>query len=188
MHQRSAKFETAPTPPLLQPAAPAPSAAIPDPITADAPLLAGAADDAGLGAQGGSTAGDFPDPQAIFRAAVRIAQRDFRAGSRKPSTVAFSTTRPTSKPAVRAGAVLSMTDARYPPALRDIFDALRCSTRAVAGTAGHADAGWWGTRPPAYGGVAASNFPPIWRRPVTIASGMARGATRRIAGCRSGRR
>jgi DNA processing protein len=124
----------------------------------------------------------FRTPQAIFRASrseLQAAGLSAGVAQSLASGCAFDDAADQQNQAARAGAFLiPVTDARYPPALRDIFDPppllyargrvelLATLMLGVVGT----------RRPTAYGGVAASKLSAdLAAAGVTVASGMARG-------------
>jgi len=124
----------------------------------------------------------FRTPQAIFRASrseLQAAGLSAGVAQSLSSGCAFDDAADQQSQAARAGAVLiPLTDARYPPALRDIFDPppllfargrvelLATLMLGVVGT----------RRPTAYGGVAASKLSAdLASAGMTITSGMARG-------------
>ena len=168
----------------MQPAAPAPSAATPDPVTSqDALYWLALRMTPGLGTRkAGQLLEIFRSPQAIFRASrseLQAAGLSAGVAQSLASGCAFDDAADQQNQAVRSGAVLiPLTDARYPPALRDIFDPppllyargrvdlLATLMLGVVGT----------RRPTAYGGVAASKLSAdLAAAGMTIASGMARG-------------
>ena len=168
----------------MQPAVPAPLAATPDHVTAQEALHCLALRmTPGLGTRkAGQLLEVFRTPQAIFRASrseLQAAGLSAGVAQSLSSGCAFDDAADQQSQAARAGAVLiPLTDARYPPALRDIFDPppllfargrvelLATLMLGVVGT----------RRPTAYGGVAASKLSAdLAAAGMTIASGMARG-------------
>ena len=168
----------------MQPAVPAPLPATPDPVTSqDALHWLALRMTPGLGTRkAGQLLEVFRTPQAIFRASRSELQAAGLSGGVAQSLAsgcAFDDAADQQNQAARAGAVLiPVTDARYPAALRDIFDPppllfargrvelLATLMLGVVGT----------RRPTAYGGVAASRLSAdLAAAGMTIASGMARG-------------
>jgi len=168
----------------MQPAVPAPAAAAPDPLTSqDALYWLALRMTPGLGTRkAGQLLEIFRSPQAIFRASrseLQAAGLSAGVAQSLASGCAFDDAADQQTQIAKAGAVLiPLTDARYPPALRDIFDPppllfargrvelLATLMLGVVGT----------RRPTAYGGVAASKLSAdLASAGMTITSGMARG-------------
>ena len=168
----------------MQPAVPALSAATPDPVTSqDALYWLALRMTPGLGTRkAGQLLEIFRSPQTIFRASrseLQAAGLSAGVAQSLASGCAFDDAADQQNQAAKAGAVLiPLTDARYPPALRDIFDPppllfargrvelLATLMLGVVGT----------RRPTAYGGVAAAKLSAdLAAAGMTIASGMARG-------------
>lgn len=168
----------------MQPAVPAPATSSPDPLNSeDALYWLALRMTPGLGTRkAGQLLEVFRTPQAIFRASRSELQAvGLSAGVAQSlaSGCAFDDAADQQSQAARAGALLiPLTDARYPPALRDIFDPppllyargrTELLTTLMLGVVGT-------RRPTAYGGVAASKLSAdLAAAGMTITSGMARG-------------
>jgi len=168
----------------MQPAVPASLGAAPDPLNSqDALYWLALRMTPGLGTRKAVQLLEvFRTPQAIFRASrseLQAAGLSAAVAQSLASGCAFDDAADQQNQAARAGAVLiPLTDARYPPALRDIFDPppllyargrvelLITLMLGVVGT----------RRPTAYGSVAASKLSAdLAAAGMTVTSGMARG-------------
>lgn len=168
----------------MQPAVPARLAAAPDAVTSqDALYWLALRMTPGLGTRkAGQLLEVFRSPQAIFHASrseLQAAGLSAGVAQSLASGCAFDDAADQQTQAARAGAVLiPVTDARYPPVLRDIFDPPPLLyARGRVELLGTLMLGVVGTRrPTAYGGVAASKLSAdLAAAGMTIASGMARG-------------
>jgi DNA processing protein len=168
----------------MQPAAPSPAAAATDTLTSQEALYWLALRmTPGLGTRkAGQLLEVFRTPQAIFRASrseLQAAGLSAGVAQSLASGCAFDDATDQQNQLAKAGAVLiPLTDTRYPPALRDIFDPPPLLyARGRAELLATLMLGVVGTRrPTAYGGVAATKLSAdLAAAGMTIASGMARG-------------
>ena len=168
----------------MQPAVPATLTAAPDPVTPqDALYWLALRMTPGLGTRkAGQLLEIFRTPQAIFRASrseLQAAGLSAGVAQSLSSGCAFDDAADQQNEAAKAGALLiPLTDARFPPALRDIFDPPPLLyARGRVELLGTLMLGVVGTRRPTpYGCVAASKLSAdLAAAGMTITSGMARG-------------